>query len=202
MHRDPWLFDPFDVFICLPNCSGKINRRELRVIASPVSSSQKNSQTWLLLMWLINESGIKPLASSNVMADLAGAEGELPGSLLHISQDRDNGNRSEKPAAALRRCVWSGSSSYPHWALLVCILTSKLQGLDYTWDAKQVQLTMCWERNFMRCAWISVIARSFYGYCLLLTVCSWIVAHGFFTKGIIASCSSVNFSRTTKWTWW
>lgn len=56
-------------------------------------------------MWLINESGIKPLASSNVMADLAGAEGELPGSLLHISQDRDNGNRSEKRAAALRRCV-------------------------------------------------------------------------------------------------
>lgn len=45
------------------------------------------------------------MAASNVMAEMAGMEGEQPGSLFHISQDYDNGNRSESPVTALHRCV-------------------------------------------------------------------------------------------------
>ena len=45
------------------------------------------------------------MASSNIMAELAGAEGELAGSLFHISQDCDNGNISGKRVAVCHRCV-------------------------------------------------------------------------------------------------
>lgn len=37
------------------------------------------------------------MAASDVMAEMAGMEAEQPGSLFHIGQDYDNGNRSEKP---------------------------------------------------------------------------------------------------------
>lgn len=45
------------------------------------------------------------MASSNVMAELAVAEGELPGSSFHISQDGDNGNISGNRVAVLHRCA-------------------------------------------------------------------------------------------------
>lgn len=39
-----------------------------------------------------------PMAASNAMAEMAGAEGEQPSSLFHISQDYDNSNRSHNPS--------------------------------------------------------------------------------------------------------
>lgn len=69
------------------------------------------------------------MASGDDKAELAGAEGKLPGSLFHISQDCEKGNRSGSPVAALHP---------PHMSLKWFLILRSPAGLYFShlisWD--------------------------------------------------------------------